>query len=712
MTLLITSLAAALSLASAATGIVTSDQAVQHSAPGTTGVRLDVPYLSQTEGMCGGAAAAMLFRYWGEAHADIQAFAALADKRAGGITTQALVDAVDRRGWQTRHFAGSIDLLREELQRGRPVVILIQDRPGRYHFVVVTGVTGNEVIVHDPAWGPSRPVAVTRLLADWKPTGFWSLLILPEIARQAVPAGTDNVSHPDLRSLTPASTPVDAEVSTVPSSTCDRLLAAAVDEVGRRGLAEADAILGDVRARCPAAAGPVRELAAVRFAERRWPEASALAQQAVARDPEDGYAWDVLASSRFIQNDLAGALRAWNQIGKPRVDSVRIEGLERTKYALVAEVLDLPSSALLTEARFLRAERRLAQMPDRRSARIGFTPQIDGFARVDVAVAERRSRPRGRIEWAAAGMQVVLDREVEVSVPGWRGDGDLWTGSWRWWDHRPRVAVSFATPRVGTLPGVWRVEGSWEAQTYGIGGGRETKPTVREEHTHGGVATTDWIHGNLRYELTAGLDSWNGVRRAVSVGALLDRRWARDRLSVAADARVGMPLTTDPAFRSAGLRVTFRSLTADTLRPVSAESVGPGSVFVLTGGFDAVSAAAPLALWPGAGEGRARRPLLRAHPLLVDGVISGPMFGERLAYANAEAQQWFEKPLLVRIGLAAFADVAHVWRPLSPAAGPPFQGDVGLGLRLKAPGRRGILRIDFGRGLRDGADALTLGWQF
>ena len=88
------SLVAALLLASAATDVVTSDRAVQLKPDTTTGVQLDVPYLSQTEAMCGGAAVAMLFRYWGETRADIQQFAALADKRAGGIPEQALVDAV------------------------------------------------------------------------------------------------------------------------------------------------------------------------------------------------------------------------------------------------------------------------------------------------------------------------------------------------------------------------------------------------------------------------------------------------------------------------------------------------------------------------------------------------------------------------------------------------------------------------------------------
>ena len=81
-------------------------------------------------------------------------------------------------------------------------------------------------------------------------------------------------------------------------------------------------------------------------------------------------------------------------------------------------------------------------------------------------------------------MQVGLDRELAITVPGWRGHGDLWTGSWRWWDHRPRVAFSFAMPHVGTLPGVWRVEGSWEAQTYGaLAGVRPDGPFGRNALT-------------------------------------------------------------------------------------------------------------------------------------------------------------------------------------------------------------------------------------
>jgi len=66
----------------------------------------DVPYLAQTDALCGGAAAAMVFRYWGEVHADPREFAPIVDRRAGGIANGALVDAVRRRGWQAVELAG------------------------------------------------------------------------------------------------------------------------------------------------------------------------------------------------------------------------------------------------------------------------------------------------------------------------------------------------------------------------------------------------------------------------------------------------------------------------------------------------------------------------------------------------------------------------------------------------------------------------------
>ncbi len=642
---------------------------------------IDVPFLPQSEALCGGAAVSMVFRYWGDTHADPQQFATLVDRRAGGIAAGALVEAVERRGWRAIPFAGSSDRLRDEVGRGRPVVILIEDRPGRYHFVVVTGVTDDGVTVHDPASGPSRTLLTTELLAAWAPTGFWSLLILPgeHTPARAAPAS--------IAGLPPAGAP----------SMCDRLLADAVEQVRRRGFDAADDVLGPVRAACPASPGPLHELAGVRFAQRRWNEAEALAEQALAIDPADAYAWEILASSRYVRNDLAGALAAWNRIGRPRVDAVRIEGLERTRYAVVADALALEPGALLTVDRFRRAGRRLDEWPARSASRLAFQPLADGYAVVDATIVERAARPRGVAGWAAIAARTASTRELSAAVPGTTGQGELWRASWRWWRDRPRVAVGFAAPRVGGLPGTWRFEGAWEAQAYATGRGPGA-PRVRESSTRGAVSVSDWLTGDLRYELAGGVESWDGTRRHVNARGTLERRWLRDRIALSARATAGVPLGTAAAYRVAGLRARVRS---------SIEAAG--TVWLVDAGLTTVSRSAPLALWPGAGDGQAREVLLRAHALLRGGTIDSPMFGRQLASASVERQRWFTSRLPARIGVAAFTDVARVWHPFAAASSRAWQADAGAGLRVKVPGIDGTLRIDVAQGLRDRARAVTFG---
>ena len=78
-------------------------------------------------------------------------------------------------------------------------------------------------------------------------------------------------------------------------------------------------------------------------------------------------------------------------------------------------------------------------------------------------------------------------------------------------------------------------------------------------------------------------------------------------------------------------------------------------------------------------------------------------------FGNAEAQRWFATRWPARFGVAAFADVAQAARS-APGVAPPVQFDVGAGARVRAPGLHQVLRIDLAHGLRDGANALSVGW--
>ena len=94
-----------------------SSELIAGQVPGDTGVSLDVPYLPQTEALCGGAAAAMLFRYWGDRHASVQQFAPLVDRKAGGIADDDLTKALRDRRWSAVRLAGSVATLRTRTRR-------------------------------------------------------------------------------------------------------------------------------------------------------------------------------------------------------------------------------------------------------------------------------------------------------------------------------------------------------------------------------------------------------------------------------------------------------------------------------------------------------------------------------------------------------------------------------------------------------------------
>src|SRR5262245_66590016 len=88
-------------------------------------VRLDVPYVKQTKALCGGAAAAMVFRYWGDGQADQNQFARLLDRSTPGIATDVLAQAIEDRGWRVVRFVGSVESVHDLVREERPVIVLL-----------------------------------------------------------------------------------------------------------------------------------------------------------------------------------------------------------------------------------------------------------------------------------------------------------------------------------------------------------------------------------------------------------------------------------------------------------------------------------------------------------------------------------------------------------------------------------------------------------
>lgn len=643
---------------------------------------LDVPYLPQSEDLCGGAAIAMVLRYWGDRSVHAEDFAPLIDRSTAGIRTDVLTAAVSRRGWNAYpHHAGNgagNPWIRDQVEQGRPVVALIQVAEDRYHYIVIVGWTGDRVIAHDPADAPFTIMTAADFDRAWTAAGRWVLLVLPG----AEPAA--------------ATTPLPERPSIAAPAVigaCDPLIQHMVNLARAGDLGAAEAGLIAATQLCPAAPAAWREMAGIRFLQSRWGEAAGFAERAATMEPADQAGWDLLATSRYLNHETGPALRAWNQVARPTVDLLRTEGLTRTRHPVVATVVGLRPGAVLTPDMFDRATRRLDELPSAAATRLQFRPLDGGRVEIEAAVVERPVLPRGLAPIAAIAARAVLQRELHVDAAAPTRSGEMISAEWRWSAGRPRVALALAVPALSWLPGVTTVEGSWERQSY------QSQAVVHTERRHAGLNVAEWASGMFRWSTGVALDRWGDDRHA-SAGAALDLRLLADRVSLAVDGAAWTPVGSGHRFATAGVSAHWRS-TANRGEPSWSAAAG----------YATATATAPLDLWPGAGTGHARAPLLRAHPLLADGVVTGEVLGRRLLHGSLEYQRPLLSSLAGGLRLALFADSARAWRRLGTNQPSTPHVDVGAGLRVALPGKGGTLRVDLARGLRDQRMTLSTGWQ-
>jgi hypothetical protein len=650
---------------------------------------LDVPFVAQTPELCGGAAVSMVLRYWGQRDVFPQDFAPLVSRGDGGILTGTLAAAVRDRGWTALVDPPPADRARErfsaELDRGRPIIALIQVAPRVYHYIVIVGVTASEVVFHDPARAPFRVLDWAAFDRDWAAANRWMMIALPPAsAPPGAPAG-----------LTPVSPPANATAATP----CSALVAHAIETALAGQSAEAEMELAAARRICPTDAAAWRETAGLRFTQKRWAEANDLATTAARLAPEDRYSWELAATSRYLLGDRSGALAAWNRIGEPRVDAVIVHGAERTHVPVVVRSAGLEPRALLTPGEFTKALRRLRDVPALSTADIKFEPQQGGAANLDIAVVERPAWPSSRAGLFLLAARPVMQRELRVDVSGLSGAGEAAFAAWRFAKRRPKVSAALAFPSPRWLTGVTAFSAMWERQHYdtALGGGA---PLFVETRRRAGLELSDWASSWIKWQAGGALDRFNEANY-FSADASLVARAPGNRFALRASAGSWLPVADGRRFATAGVRTALRS-SADVTRP----TLAVGAEYQRAGD------AAPLAVWPSAGMGfgTERASPLRGHQLVEDGIVKGDVLGRRLVSGSIEYTQPVGSVRGATFSVATFVDAARATRPRAGFAAPPTYVDAGVGLRIRLPGGLGGVRIDVGHRLGAGRTIVSAGW--
>ncbi|HMH01935.1 MAG TPA: C39 family peptidase [Terriglobales bacterium] len=156
-----------------------------------SGLWLDVPFVKQEKNGCGAASIAMVMQYWmlrqgrpqtssGDA---VQIQRALYSGHAQGIYASDLERYLQQQGFRTFAFPGEWNDLKQQLEKGRPLIVALKPDSGNMplHYVVVAGLDWEQalVLINDPAQRKLLKQNRSSFEREWSAAGKWTLLAVP-----------------------------------------------------------------------------------------------------------------------------------------------------------------------------------------------------------------------------------------------------------------------------------------------------------------------------------------------------------------------------------------------------------------------------------------------------------------------------------------------------------------------------------------------------
>ncbi len=144
-----------------------------------TDVLLDVPFYPYEGGLCGASALASVLSYWGQVTTIEDVAAEVYNPRLKGTLSIDLLLYAERHGLEARLYRGGLRDLKERLDEGIPLIVMVDYGIAglqKNHFLVVTGYSEEGVLVHTDT-RRNHFIPYERFLRIWRRTGYWSLLI-------------------------------------------------------------------------------------------------------------------------------------------------------------------------------------------------------------------------------------------------------------------------------------------------------------------------------------------------------------------------------------------------------------------------------------------------------------------------------------------------------------------------------------------------------
>jgi outer membrane protein assembly factor BamA len=447
------------------------------------------------------------------------------------------------------------------------------------------------------------------------------------------------------------------------------------------------------------------EMGGLLFLEKKYDEAATELERALRRK-EDAYTRDLLASSLQLAGRGEEALRYWNALGQPILHDVTIRGLVHTRDRVARREVVLGEGDVLDRRRVRETRLRLQEARVFDVITLRPVPTGSGSADLEVDLTEKHGFARGWLDFVGKAASEAIGRRVRLRYANIAGAG-LTAGAWyRWQSTRLGTAVFMEWARPLGLDANLRLEALRERQTYELEDRFRVKSHGLDLRLRRALDGETVGEVGLRYRDRSfnveRPDSPDG--RIVALQAAIERRIVdtrrQDLSSSLRVVRSMDALGADLSYSQflAGLR--YHLVLG---RPEGVPIEGTSLAAQLQAGLS--SNDAPLDERFAVGGNREMELPLRAHRKMPKGILGAAPIARNLALLNMEVRQRVVNRKGFQAGLIVFYDGAAFGASTGTAA---RLHDAGVGLRIKTA-LSPVLRLDYGRGLTDGKNALFVG---
>jgi tetratricopeptide (TPR) repeat protein len=188
------------------------------------------------------------------------------------------------------------------------------------------------------------------------------------------------------------------------------------------------------------------ELAGVAFEQKQYPLAAKWLRKGLKLDPSDAYANNFAGTVYYLMGNLPAALKYWNRIGKPEIDSLHFDSKLKLRPLILGRAFAFSPASIVTLQQFEATRARLKGLGIFSAYRISLQANQNGLFNADFTALERDSFGGNRWSAAIATLSGIPYETLYPSYFNIRRSAMNISSLVRWDDQKRRFWISLSAP--------------------------------------------------------------------------------------------------------------------------------------------------------------------------------------------------------------------------------------------------------------------------